>query len=70
MDAVRHNIRWVERAASESGEIPLRRRPPVTPAPKTAGRTGSTQGESAVAAPARSANAIKRTIAVESRPGA
>ena len=29
-----------------------RRRPPVTPAPSTAGSTGSTQGESAVAAPA------------------
>jgi hypothetical protein len=31
MDAVRQNIRWVERSASEpEGSIPLRRRPPVT----------------------------------------
>jgi hypothetical protein len=31
MDALRQNIRWVERAAAnEAGEIPLRRRPPTT----------------------------------------
>jgi hypothetical protein len=31
MDAVRQNIRWVERSAGGArGEIPLRRRPPVT----------------------------------------
>ncbi|HST54998.1 MAG TPA: hypothetical protein VLJ42_03760 [Solirubrobacteraceae bacterium] len=38
-----------------------RRRPPVTPADNATGSTGSTQGDSAVAAPATNANAI-RTI--------
>ncbi len=39
-----------------------RRRPPPTPAPSTAGSTGSTHGESAVAAPATNANSIRRTM--------
>ena len=34
-----------------------RRRPPVAPAESATGRTGSTQGDTAVAAPATSANA-------------
>ena len=38
------------------------RRPPVTPTESTAGRIGSTQGESAVPAPATNANSISRAI--------
>ena len=30
MEAVRQNIQWVERSSGGSGDIPLRRRPPVT----------------------------------------
>ena len=39
-----------------------RRRPPVTPAENTTGSTGSTHGESAVAAPAMSAKSISSSI--------
>ena len=46
-----------------------RRRPPVTPAESTAGSTGSMHGESAVPAPATSANPISRTtLAASQRP--
>ena len=30
MDAVRENIRWVERASNETAGVPLRRQPPST----------------------------------------
>ena len=40
-----------------------RRRPPVAPAESAIGRTGSTQGETAVAAPATKPKRISRTIA-------
>src|SRR5258707_12847806 len=39
-----------------------RRRPPVAPAESTIGSTGSTQGESAVAAPATNPNRIRRAM--------
>src|SRR5512133_3250578 len=39
-----------------------RERPPVAPAESATGSTGSTQGETAVAAPAIRAKAIKRTM--------
>ena len=38
-----------------------RRRPPVTPADSATGSTGSTQGDSAVAAPATNAKAMSAT---------
>src|SRR6476619_1213958 len=41
-----------------------RRRPPVAPAASTTGRTGSTHGDSAVAAPAMSANSASSTMRI------
>src|SRR5438046_149845 len=41
-----------------------RRRPPVAPAASTTGRTGSTHGESAVAAPAISAKSASSTMRI------
>jgi hypothetical protein len=38
-----------------------RRRPPVTPAESASGSTGSTQGDTAVAAPATNANTMSNT---------
>src|SRR3954453_3394899 len=42
-----------------------RRRPPVAPADRTTGRTGSTHGETAVAAPASSAKSASSAMRVE-----
>src|SRR3954463_16470686 len=42
-----------------------RRRPPVAPADNTTGRTGSTHGETAVAAPATSAKRTSSAMRIE-----
>src|SRR4051795_2590464 len=42
-----------------------RRRPPVVPADRTTGSTGSTHGDTAVAAPAIRAKSASRTIGIE-----
>ena len=48
--------------ASPSTTPSGRRRPPVAPADSSAGSTGSTQGDSAVPAPAAMANSTSRVM--------